>query len=124
MVPDIDSPSASRPRTGICEPPWLVASLVVAAVAGSAYLGAQWMAESLHAELTLRPPVILFDIAAAVRDVEPAQLGAAVARQKEQAERLAAGGFLVLDAQAVIAAPRELYLTPDAVPEGKGDPPR
>jgi hypothetical protein len=47
-----------------------------------------------------------------------------VERQKEQAERLAAGGFLVLDAQAVIAAPPELYLVPDANPEGAGDRPR
>ena len=90
----------------------------------SGYFGARWTAESLHAELALRPPVILFDMAGAVRDAEPAQLGAEVARQKEQAERLAAGGFLVLDTQAVIAAPPELYLAPGSNPEDAGDRPR
>jgi len=33
-----------------------------------------------------------------------------VARAKERAKRLSEGGFLVLDAQAVIAAPPELFL--------------
>jgi hypothetical protein len=95
---------------------------VRAAAAGSGYLGARWAAESLSAELALRPPVILFDLATAVRDMEPARLGAAVAHQKERAKRLAAGGFLVLDSQAVIAAPPELYLASDASPAGAGDP--
>ena len=121
MVPDSDRPSASRPRTGICQSSWLVVSLVLAAAAGFGYLGARWTAERLHEELALRPPVILFDMAGSVRDVEPARLGAAVAHQKEQAKRLAAGGFMVLDAQAVIAAPPELYLTADAFLQGDGD---
>jgi hypothetical protein len=90
----------------------------------STYLGAWWTAESLRTELALRPPVILFDMAGAVRDAGPAQLSAVVAREKEQAQRLAAGGFLVLDSQAVIAAPPELYLAPDAIPEGVGAQPR
>ena len=98
--------------------------LGLVAAGASGYLGARWTAESLRTELALRPPVILFDMAGAVRDAEPAQLGAEVARQKEQAERLATGGFLVLDAQAVIAAPPELYLVPDANPEGAGGPAR
>jgi len=90
----------------------------------SGYFGARWTAESLREELALRPPVILFDMAGAVRGEGPEQLAAAVAREKEQAERLAAGGFLVLDAQAVIAAPPELYLAPGSNPEDAGDRPR
>jgi hypothetical protein len=67
--------------------------------------------------------LILFDLAAAVRGAGPEQLVAAVAREKEKAERLAAGGFLVLDAQAVIAAPPELYIdAATALDEGAGAP--
>jgi hypothetical protein len=98
--------------------------LGLVAAGTSGYLGAHWTAESLRGELALRPPVILFDMAGAVRGAGPDQLGAAMAREKEQAKRLAAGGFLVLDAQAVIAAPPELYLAPDGIPKGAGDPSR
>jgi hypothetical protein len=98
--------------------------MVLAAAAGSGFLGARWTAENMRAELALRPPVILFDMAGAVRGAGPSQLGAVVARGKEQAERLAKGGFLVLDAQAVIAAPPELYLATDTIPGGEGDRPR
>jgi len=61
-------------------------------------------------------------MAAAVRGVDSAQLGAVVARETERARRLAAGGFLVLDAQAVIAAPPELYLAPTTVAAGGREP--
>jgi hypothetical protein len=101
--------------------PWLTVVLVLVAAGGSGYLGARLGGDALRAELALRPPVILFDMAAAMRGVEPAQLGAIVARETEQAKRLAAGGFLVLDAQAVIAAPPDLYLAPTTVPVGSGD---
>jgi hypothetical protein len=84
--------------------------LVLIAAVGSACIGSWWAWEHLRAELTLRPPVVLFDMAGAVQGVDPVQVGASVAHAKEQAERLAEGGFLVLDAQAVIAAPAELYL--------------
>ena len=94
--------------------------MVLAAAAGSGFLGARWTAENMRAELALRPPVILFDMAGAVRGAGPSQLGAVVARGKEQAERLAKGGFLVLDVQAVIAAPPELYLDAAAVLDDVG----
>ena len=127
MRPEIETASApSRTAGSPARIPlslWQAVLLGLAAAVASGYLGARWTAESLRAELALRPPVILFDLAGAVHDVEPARLGAAVTRQKERAERLAAGGFLVLDAQAVIAAPPELYLAPDAIPEIGGDPP-
>jgi len=128
MRPETETASASSRTAGgtaSLRLSLLTAVLLVLAAAGvSTYLCARWTAESLRTELALRPPVILFDMAGAVRDVEPARLGAAVAQQKEQAKRLAAGGFLVLDAQAVIAAPPELYLPPDTIPKGTGDPPR
>jgi hypothetical protein len=96
--------------------------VLVAAAVGAAFLGAWWTAESLSTELALRPPVVLFDMAEAVREVPPERLGAAVAQAKAQAERLAAGGFLMIDAQAVIAAPPELCLGAEAFPAGTGVP--
>jgi hypothetical protein len=93
--------------------PWVLALLVPLAAGASGYLSARWAAERLRSELTLRPPVILFDMAGAVNGVDPAQLGASVARAKKQAKRLSEGGLLVLDAQAVIAAPPELFLAAD-----------
>ena len=104
------TPAARLAGPGISVP---IAMLLVLATAGGAgYLGAHWAAEDLREELALRPPVVLFDLAGAVRDVAPERLGSAMARVKERAARLSEGGFLVLDAQAVIAAPPDLYLDP------------
>ena len=97
--------------------------VVLAAAAGSGYLGARWAAEDLRAELALRPPVVLFDLAGAVRDVAPERLGSAMARVKDRAARLSEGGFLVLDAQAVIAAPADLYLDPASPRDTTGGAP-
>jgi len=108
VAPETRVGDAVSPGTGVS--PWVLALLVLTAAVGSACIGAWWAGEQLRAELTLRPPVILFDLAGTVQGVDPAQVGASVARAKEQAKRLAEGGFLVLDAQAVIAAPAELYL--------------
>ena len=111
MAPETDTLSVSVPSVvrpaGMRVSLWLVVPLVLAAAGGSGYLGALLTRDALRSELALRPPVILFDMAAAVRGVDSAQLGAVVARETEQAKRLAAGGFLVLDAQAVIAEARE-----------------
>ena len=126
MAAETDTLPASVPpvvrRAGLRVPLWLVVPLVLAAAGGSGYLGARLGRDTLRSELALRPPVILFDLAGAIQGAEPSQLAAVVARETEQAKRLAAGGFLVLDAQAVIAAPPELYLAPTTVPAGAGDP--
>lgn len=98
----------------------LMLSVLIVAV-GSACVGAWWAGEQLRAELTLRPPVVLFDMAGAVQGLEASELGAAVARAKAQARRLAEGGVLVLDAQAVIAAPPDLYLVPSGTAEPAGE---
>jgi hypothetical protein len=104
------SPAARRAGTSISVP--IAVLLVLATAGGSGYLGAHWAAQDLRAELALRPPVVLFDLAGAVRNVAPERLGSAMARVKERAARLGEGGFLVLDAQAVIAASPDLYLDP------------
>jgi hypothetical protein len=50
----------------------------------------------------------VLDLAAAVRSAPPEAVDELLARQLATARQLAAGGFLVLDAQAVLAAPPEL----------------
>ena len=99
---------------------WLAVLLVIASAGASGYLGAQWVAEELRSELTLRPPVVLFDMAGAVRGVVPDRLAAVVAREKARADRLADAGFLVLDAQAVIAAPPDLHIAAAVARDGRG----
>jgi hypothetical protein len=113
-----DSPAA---RSGRGVFPWVLVLSVLAAATGSAGVGAWWAGEQLRAELTLRPPVVLFDMAGAVRDVSPERLAAVVARETARARRLAEGGVLVLDAQAVIAAPPDLYLVPSVPSDAAGD---
>jgi len=110
----VNSPAPSADRNSrVGMPPLVVALAVLTAAGASGYLGARWAEEGLRSELTLRPPVILFDMAGTVQGFDPAQVGASVALAKERAKRLAEGGFLVLDAQAVIAAPPELFLAPE-----------
>ena len=119
MAPEIrDSPATRSGRGGS---PWVLVLSVLAAAIASVWVGAWWARESLRAELTLRPPVVLFDMAGAVRDVPPERLAAVVARETARARRLAEGGVLVLDAQAVIAAPPDLYLVPSGTAEPAGE---
>jgi len=100
--------------------PWVLVLAVLAAAVASAWVGAWWARESLKAELTLRPPVVLFDMAGAVSGAPPTQLANSVALETARARRLAEGGVLVLDAQAVIAAPPDLYLVPSGTAEPGG----
>ena len=128
MAPDTDT-SATSARTagrlaGVTLPVWAAFALGLATAAASGYLGARWAVEELRAELALRPPVVLFDMAGAVRGVAPDQLATVIAQKKNQAGRLAAGGFLVLDAQAVIAAPPDLFIHSASILDDIGGPPR
>ena len=116
--------TAPRRASGKGVSPWVLVLTVLTVAVGSAWVGAWWARESLRAELTLRPPVVLFDMAGAVRDVSPERLAAVVARETARARRLAEGGVLVLDAQAVIAAPPDLYLVPSGPSDAAGETPR
>jgi hypothetical protein len=116
-----DSPPAP---SGRAVSPWVLVLPVLIVAVASACIGAWWAWEQLRAELMLRPPVVLFDMAGAVRDVPPAHLAAVVARETARARRLAEGGVLVLDAQAVIAAPPELYIDSTAARDEAGAVPR
>jgi hypothetical protein len=84
----------------------LAGALTAGALAG------WWVSKDLRAELALRPPALVLDLAAAVRSAPPEAVDELLARQLVTARQLAAGGFLVLDAQAVLAAPPELMVTP------------
>ena len=124
MGPDIrnsdPAASAAERSSGATLSVWAAVALGLVIAVASGYLGALWAAEELRSELTLRPPVVLFDMAAAVRGVAPDRLAAVVAREKARAERLADAGFLVLDAQAVIVAPPDLYIDAASVRDDVG----
>jgi hypothetical protein len=99
--------SPARPRGAA----WRRLVLVLAALA-SGYLGALLAVRPLLKEFATRPPVLILDAARALRGVPAARVGSAIAQQRDLARRLAAGGVLVLDPQAVVAAPPGLYLAP------------
>ena len=90
--------------------PWVVLGLAGALTAGA--LASWWVSREVRAELALRPPALVLDLAAAVRGAPPEAVDESLARQLATARQLAAGGFLVLDAQAVLAAPPGLTVTP------------
>ena len=90
--------------------PWVVLGLAGALTAGG--LAGWWVSKDLHAELALRPPALVLDLATAVRSAPPEAVDELLTHQLTAAKQLAAGGFLVLDAQAVLAAPPELTVTP------------
>jgi hypothetical protein len=97
-------------------PKWQWALLGLAAALGSGWLGGWWVTRDVRAELALRPPALVLDLSAAVRSAPPEDLDAALARQLTVARQLAAGGFLVLDAQAVLAVPPGLTVERVAAP--------
>lgn len=82
----------------------LIGALLAGAIGG---IGASQLAEGwigTGADERSQPPLIILSVADAL-------MAGHDARQiRALAERLADGGFLVLDGQAVLAAPAELYL--------------
>jgi hypothetical protein len=87
-----------------------LAGVVLLVALGAGYLGAQVALRPVHAALETRPPVVVLDLASVLKGVAAESAGAVIAAQRELATRLAAGGILVLDAQAVLAAPADAYL--------------
>lgn len=90
--------------------PSAIVILVALVGLASGYLGAAIAVRPLRDALATRPPVLIADLAAALDGVAPQRAGAVIARHREAAERLADGGVLVLDAQAVLAAPADASL--------------
>ncbi|SDX69617.1 hypothetical protein [Thiocapsa roseopersicina] len=87
----------------------LLAAILPAALAGG-YLGAEFATRPLHEAIATRPPVLIVDVAAALDGIVPEDVGEAIADLRSTAKRLADGGVLVLDAQAVLAAPQDAYV--------------
>ena len=73
-------------------------------------VGLLWMQRQLETALAVRPPVVVLDLAGAARETDPAQLAALLDAYRTTAERLAGRGLLVLERQAVLAAPAGLTL--------------
>ena len=101
---------------------WLLLVLGLATLA-SGYLGARLAVRPLRGELATRPPVLILDSAGVLRGLPAAQVGAAITRQRDLARRLADGGVLVLDPQAVVAAPAGLFLRMEPEPADPGGRP-
>lgn len=101
----------------------LGATLVVAAgaAAGAAagYLAGRAVSGPVAEALALRPPVVALALAAGLEALPPAAWGARIAERTDAARRLARAGYLVLDAQAVVAAPEDLYLAGPASSGGE-----
>ena len=97
---------AEAPGPGIGTGPTLVLVLVVSAIAGALGGAGLWAIQDRGSDETaaLRPPVLVLSVADALR------AGRDATAIRGLAQRLADGGFLVLDAQAVLAAPRALSL--------------
>lgn len=70
--------------------------------------------ELLRAELERRPPVAIIEVAALAPSAAGADPAAATAALRLATRRLAAAGYVVLDGQAVLAAPSDLYVPPQA----------
>jgi hypothetical protein len=111
---DATRPSAivlrDRPVTGFGAGGFLLlAAIPLSALAGG-YLGAEIAARPLREAIATRPPVLIVDVAAALDGIAPEDVGEGIANLKATAVRLADGGVLVLDAQAVLAAPHDAYV--------------
>ncbi len=99
---------------------WLL--VLALAILASGYLGARLAVGPLLGELATRPPVLILDSAGALRGLPALQVGPAITRQREIARRLAAGGVLVLDPQAIVAAPDGLFLRTEQPADPRGRP--
>jgi hypothetical protein len=99
----------------------LLLVLALASLA-SGSLGALLAVRPLLAELATRPPVLILDSAGALRGLPATQVGPAITRQRDIARRLADGGVLVLDPQAVVAAPAGLFLRTEQPVDPRGRP--
>jgi hypothetical protein len=87
----------------------ILAAMPVVGLA-TGFLGAQLALRPVHDALATRPPMLIVDLGAALQGLSPQAASAAIERHKEAAARLAGGGMLVLDAQAVLAAPADAFL--------------
>jgi len=104
----------ATPSTGQREIRWRwLNALLHLLVATALGIGGYWL-EQLRAELERRPPVAIIEVAALAPPAAGADPAAATAALRLATRRLAAAGYVVLDSQAVLAAPSDLYVPPPA----------
>ena len=107
-----------RAGLGQAVPLWTAILTMLATAGGAGYLGAWLAAREVENGLALRPPVLVLDVAEAARGADPERIADVLAGHNATIRRLAEAGVLVLDAQAVLAAPSDLYLKGDEGPPG------
>jgi hypothetical protein len=94
---------------------WMVA-LIVSTVLGSlaGYLVTSRTLTAPLERLTLVTPVFVLDKAAVIQslppEASPETIERAMSAWRAKAERLAASGYLILDASLVVAAPEDVYV--------------
>jgi hypothetical protein len=93
----------------------LLLSGALLAGAGGGFLAVRGSALEHYAELGRRPPVAIIDLTALAPPPvgEEVDVGQAARTIQDAARRLSAAGYVVLDAQAVIKAPEDLYVPAD-----------
>jgi hypothetical protein len=104
---------ASVPR-----PSWrdaVLHRLLMLLAAAAAGLGAaEYRLAPLRADLERRPPVAIIEVSALRPAPGATEPTATVQALRFATRRLAAAGYVVLDGQAVLAAPSDLYVPPQA----------
>lgn len=97
---------------------WVLLVALAGAMGGGAgaLVAARRVADPL-ARLNTLTPVVVLDRAAVIRALPPTAppeaIQQALATLKATAERLAASGYLVLDAGSIVAAPEDIRVKPD-----------
>ena len=90
----------------------LLASWIIGSLAG--YLTTSRTLQSPLEKLNLVTPVFVLDRSAVIKelspDATPETIARAMAALREKADRLAASGYLVIDAGLVVAAPEDIYV--------------
>jgi hypothetical protein len=92
--------------------------MVLGAMAGAAsgYLAGLGAGKPVADALALRPPVAVLALAGELDALPPERWDARLRERAEVAARLARAGYLVLDAQAVIGGPPDIYVDPEGAP--------
>jgi hypothetical protein len=84
---------------------------------GAAGFGASQLSlRPVHEALAARPAIVVQDMGAALMRVSPQDAALVIGEQQRLARRLGESGALVLDADAVLAAPAALYVNRRAAP--------
>ena len=99
-------------------PLWAAVLTTLATAGGAGYLGAWLAVRDVENDLALRPPVLVLDVAEAARGADTERIADILAGHNATVRRLTEAGVLVLDAQAVLAAPSDLYLKGNEGPPG------